>query len=290
MIRRSFEGVEYEPREGVAIIRLRNPPVNGLSHAVRSGLLAAFRHASEDPEAVAVVLTGSGRGFSAGGDFAEAGSPAAKASPQLSRDVHPVIEMCPKPTIAALHGFAIGGALETALACHFRLAAGDTRIALPEIRNLGLIPLSGTQRLPRVLGVSTAIDFILEGRTMLAGDSVARPLFDELIDADGDGVVEHAVGFALRVLRDSRPPWPLIRHRPYPAEGRDVLEAARRRALQIGPAASAAVEAIAAGASAADFDAGLQHAREIFDGLRPTPPSRASSLHRRDLPSRDPPP
>lgn len=259
-----FHAVEYQRRDEIAIVTMNNPPVNGLSHALRLGLVEAFEHAIADPQIAAIVLTGAGRGFSAGGDIREFGSPAANAAPALSLHVHPVIEQCPKPTVAALHGIAMGGGLETALVCHARVAAADTRIALPEIK-LGLIPLSGTQRLPRVLGLQAAIDFIVEAKTMLAREFVANTLFDAVVDAEPQGIVEHAIDFA-RALHGK--PLPFIRDRCIECDSAvGTLDRARERVVAIGPAAVAAVEAIAAAVEAADFDAGMRRAREIFDSL-----------------------
>jgi 3-hydroxyacyl-CoA dehydrogenase len=280
----SFHGVEYQRRDGAAVITMNNPPVNGLSHAVRLGLEEAFTHAIDDPHVSAVVLTGRGKGFSAGGDIRELGTPAATAQPALSLQVHPIIERCRKPTVAALHGIAIGGGLETALVCHYRVAAAGTRVALPEIK-LGLIPLSGTQRLPRVLGLCAAIDFILEARTMQAREFPPDTLFDEVIDAQADAIVERAVERALaaaplQAVAPDRSEWlPLVRHRPIvrPDDLDAVLARARQRAAEIGPVAVAALGAIAAVLESPDFDAGMKRAREIYDVLSV---SDAVRLHR----------
>jgi enoyl-CoA hydratase len=263
-----FHAVGYQRRDGVAVLTMSNPPVNGLSHAVRLGLVEAFTRAIDDPHVCAVVLTGAGKGFSAGGDIRELGTPAATAPPALSLQVHPVIEGCCKPTVAALHGVAMGGGLETALVCHYRLAAAATRVALPEIK-LGLIPLSGTQRLPRVLGMRAAIDFILESKTMEARDFAPDTLFDEVIDAGPEIIVGRAVEYALAVASKRRQPLPLVRHRPCDVtDDTDVILArARQRAAEIGPVAMAAVEAIAGGLEHSDFNAGMKRAREIYDSL-----------------------
>jgi enoyl-CoA hydratase len=148
-------GVTYRVENGVSVVTIEHPPVNGLGHSVRHGLKTAFDTARIDGRVGAIVLTGAGRGFSAGGDIREFGTLAATAAPALSLDVHPVIEGSEKPVVAAIHGFAIGGGLETALVCHYRIVAADARIGLPELK-LGVIPLSGTQRLPRVLGMDNA--------------------------------------------------------------------------------------------------------------------------------------
>ena len=267
---RRFHAVDYQLRDDVAVLHLSNPPVNGLSHAVRLGLVAAFEHAIGDPSVNAIVLAGEGRAFSAGGDIRELGSPAAGAVPALSLHVHPVIEACPKVTVAAMHGVAMGGGLETALVCHFRVAAADTRIALPEIK-LGLIPLSGTQRLPRVLGLQAAIDFILEAKTILARDFAPHTLFDAVMDTDPQATVERAMEFAQAVVRrqsENGGPLPLVRHRPIVSKDAGIILArARRRASEIGPVAIAAVDAIAGAVEAPDFDAGMARARAIFDRL-----------------------
>ncbi len=264
----SFHAVEYECCDGVAVVTMNNPPVNGLSHRVRLGLVEAFRQAIDDQSVRAIVLTGAGKGFSAGGDIRELGTPAAAAPPALSLQVHPVIENCCKPTIAALHGVAIGGGLETALVCHYRLAAAATRIALPEIK-LGLIPLSGTQRLPRALGLRAAIDFILESKMLLAREFPPDTLFDEVMDASPEILLRRAVEYAFTVARNPRESRPLIRHRPFnaPADTDVVLAHARHRAAEIGPVAIAAVDAIASGLESPDFDTGMQRAREIYDAL-----------------------
>jgi 3-hydroxyacyl-CoA dehydrogenase len=268
---RRFHAVNYRLRDGVAVLTMDNPPVNALSHSVRLGLVMAFEHAIADVAVSAIVLAGAGRGFSAGGDIREFGSPAATASPALSLHVHPVIERSPKVTVAAMHGLAMGGGLETALVCHFRLAAADTRIALPEI-GLGLIPLSGTQRLPRVLGLEASIAFILEAKTTMARDFARGTLFDSVIEGGAEDVVDAAVTFARDIAKRQRElpscRLPLIRDRPMSQhDAIAILDRARRRGADMGPTAAAAVEAIAATVEAPDFDAGMQRARDIFDRL-----------------------
>ena len=234
------------------------------------GSLAAFDHAINDPSVHAIVLAGAGRAFSAGADIHELGSTAASAAPALSLHVHPIIETCPKVTVAAMHGIAMGGGLETALVCHFRLAAADTRIALPEIK-LGLIPLSGTQRLPRLLGLQAAIDFILEAKTMLARDFAVGTLFDAVVDADPQGTCDQAVEYArtaARCQRECGGPLPRVRDRPIvDNDAIAVLRHARTRAANMGPVALATVEAIAGTVETPDFDAGMARARSIFDKL-----------------------
>jgi enoyl-CoA hydratase len=153
----------------VYLITLDNPPVNGLSYAVRVGLCELLESARQSPDIRAVVIHGAGRCFSAGGDIREIGMAVGMVAPGLSSHVHPAIERCGKPVIAALHGLAFGGGLETALACNYRIACADTRIALPEV-GLGIIPLSATQRLPRLIGLRGALEMIIGGREQVAAD------------------------------------------------------------------------------------------------------------------------
>jgi enoyl-CoA hydratase len=266
-----FHSVSYHVREDVAVLTIDHPPVNGLSHSVRLGLVAAFEHAIREPLVRAIVLTGAGRAFSAGGDIREFGTAAASAAPALSLHVHPVIESSPKPTIAALHGFAMGGGLETALVCHFRVAAADTKIALPEIK-LGLIPLSGTQRLPRAIGLEAAIDMIVNARTMRAREFASEALFDGIVDGDGHYVVDEAVRFARdvadRLAAGRIDRLPLIRARPIrDTDPSSILARARANAVAGGSISVAAIEAIAAAVEAEDFDTGMARARSIFDRL-----------------------
>src|SRR5688572_19946975 len=130
----------------VAVVTIDHPPVNCLSHAVRRSLWKALVSADTDDNVHAIVLAGEGRGFCAGGDLREMGTAAQQAWPAIGRDLLPRIEACGKPVIAATHGFAIGGGLELALACHYRVARRDTRVGLPEMKH-GVIPPTGSQRM-----------------------------------------------------------------------------------------------------------------------------------------------
>ena len=249
----------------VAVIMIDHPPVNGLAHGVRSGLVAAFDAARRDAKVRAIVLAGAGRGFSAGGDIKEFGTPAATAWPALSMDVHPVIEACEKPVVAAMHGLAVGGGLETAMVCHYRVAAGDTKVGLPELKR-GVIPLSGTQRLPRALGVARAIDLILGGELVPARTLGDGALFDRLIEGDPQTVLSAAIAFARERIGASPPP--RIRDRPVPdADPAAVLAVARTRLAADDRIGREALDAIAAAVESPDFDAGMAIARAIYDRL-----------------------
>lgn len=259
--------VRYGLADRVAVITLDNPPVNGLSLAVRKGFVEAMRRAANDEAAQAIVLIGAGRGFCAGGDIREFGTPEATAEPGVSAHMHPLIEASAKPVIAAIHGPALGGGLETALACHGRVATADAKIALPEV-NVGVIPLSGTQRLPRLIGLEAATEMIVRARTFTARDFADTALFDLIVDR-GD-LLETAIRFAQEFVASGRR---LALVRDLPIMHPDPRGFLHRLYAQLeaeaagNPAPLQAARAIAAGVFASDFDEGLRLAREIWDTL-----------------------
>lgn len=261
-----FHQVDYRIDGDVAVVTMDNPPVNGLSLGIREGLLEAFSEARNDSRVASIVLCGKGRGFSAGGDINEFGTPAATARPGLSLDVHPHIENSPKPVVAAMHGLAIGGGLETAMVCHYRIAASDTRVGLPELK-LGIIPLSGTQRLPRVLGTAKALEMILESKLATAGEFGNYALFDRIVDADAGAVLQVAIAFAGSAgVREAG--LPLIRNLPIPdAEPLTLIRAAGESIEQGDYVKRQGLAAIAAGVESASFDEGMAKARKIWDEL-----------------------
>ena len=145
-----------ERRGPIAVVRLDNPPVNGLGAAVRAGLEAAFNDLLADSDVSAIVIAGAGRMFSAGADIKEFGKTPPTNVPNLPELID-WLEASIKPVVAAIHGVAAGGGLELALGCHYRIAAPKTRVGLPEV-TLGILPgAGGTQRLPRVAGVEAAL-------------------------------------------------------------------------------------------------------------------------------------
>jgi enoyl-CoA hydratase len=258
--------------DGIAVATLDHPPVNSFNCALRQQLFAVLLRVRDDPQIRALVLHGAGRGFSAGGDMKEVGTPASIDKPGLSADIHPAIENCGKPVIAALHGMAVGGGLETALACHYRVAQADTKIGLPEVR-IGTIPLSGTQRLPRVLPIEQTVAMILEGTLHRADEFRASRLFDEIIDVGADSpaatTLNAGVAFAHRILERGAP-HALIRERPIASpDAFQQLQVARERwpATSLSPAQRGALQAIIVGLEANHFDTGLASARAIFEAL-----------------------
>jgi len=251
---------------GIAVVTLDNPPVNGLNLATRAALAGAFARIRSDAHIEGAILRGDGRLFSAGGDIRELGTPDASAPPGLSSHVLAAIESCAKPVIAALHGAAIGGGLETALACHARVAMPNTRVALPET-GLGIIPLSGTQRLPRVIALEAALEMIVFGQRYVAQELATCGLFDRLVPAGGD-VLTVALGLMREILaRGSLPA--LARERRPRGNTLTVLQEARARLDAAGGtrAQYAALAAVAAGIDTSDFDAGMAKARGIYDQL-----------------------
>jgi 3-hydroxyacyl-CoA dehydrogenase len=168
-------------RDGnVAIITIDNPPVNALRHGVRKGILDCVTAARDDASVEAIVLTGAGRTFVAGADITEFGKPPTEPSLHSVLDL---IEKCPKPVVAAIHGTALGGGLEVTLACHYRVGVKGARFGLPEVK-LGLLPgAGGTQRLPRVVGPARARELILTGKVLTAAEAERIGLVHEVVPA-----------------------------------------------------------------------------------------------------------
>ncbi|MEO7027746.1 MAG: 3-hydroxyacyl-CoA dehydrogenase NAD-binding domain-containing protein [Caulobacteraceae bacterium] len=191
---------DYALEGDVAVITLNSPPVNALSAAVRDGLAGGMEKAVADPAAKAIVLICEGRTFIAGADITEFGGPQKGASLFAVQDA---LEGSPKPVIAAIHGTALGGGLEVALACHYRVAVPSARCGLPEV-NLGLLPgAGGTQRLPRIVGVSKALEMVTSGQHVPAKACLETGLVDEIVE---EGKLrEGALAFARKVIAEKRP-------------------------------------------------------------------------------------
>jgi 3-hydroxyacyl-CoA dehydrogenase len=191
--------VEFRREGAIAVITVNHPPVNALNNAMRRGLVEALDRARNDTEIKGVVIAAAGRTFIAGADITEFNLPAVSPT---TIDVIEAIDAMPKPVVAALHGTPLGGGLEVALGCHFRVAASGTRLGLPEIK-LGLMPgAGGTQRLPRLVGMDRAMAMILSGDPIGADDAKSYGLVDEIISGD---LVSSAVAFASEVIAKKRP-------------------------------------------------------------------------------------
>lgn len=264
--------VRSERQGAVALITLDHPPVNALAQPIRARLLEAVSAAETDAAVRVVVIAGAGKHFVAGADIREFDSP-----PQapILHEVLERIERCPKPVVAALHGSVLGGGLELALACHYRLAAPNASFALPEIR-LGLLPgAGGTQRLPRLIGVREALALMLSGEPIPLDR--AREL--GLVDAASDerGLTEAVREYAERLIADGAPPRRTSAlPTPAPLESGALAEA-RAQALRKHPG----VESVAAildcieALPTEDFAAGMRRARRWFETCRQSTASRA---------------
>jgi len=199
-----MSAVEYRSVDGVAVLTMNNPPVNGLGTAVRAGLARGLEEAVADPTVVALVLIGSGRMFSAGADIREFGQPPAEGVPLLPELIDR-IEASEKPVVAAIHGVAAGGGLELALGCHGRIADPGARVGLPEV-TLGIVPgAGGTQRLPRLTGVAEALDLIVSGKLIPAAKAKELGILDHLAEGDLETAAIDAAGAPRRTCdRDDR--------------------------------------------------------------------------------------
>lgn len=257
----------------VAVLTLNKPPVNGLGHALRSGLLQALDRALADPQVKAIVLTGGETLFSAGADVTEFGTPRATLSPNLGSVIN-ALELSPKPVVAAIAGNCLGGGLELAMGCHWRVARRDAQLGLPEVK-LGLLPgAGGTQRLPRAIGLEAALNVIYLGQPQRAAGFEGTVLVDELTDGP---VLPVALALAERVLAEGLVPRRL-RDLPVRAPAADALLQFARNQVRASypnlPAPLQCVEAVAASVSK-PFEQGLQFERELFLRLMQTPESRA---------------
>ena len=261
--------VKTEHNGGIAVLILDNPPVNALSRALRAALKENLDAALADPAVSAIVIACAGRTFVAGADIAELDKP--RIEP-LTGTLAACLEQSAKPTIAAIHGTALGGGLELAMGCHWRIAAKEARLGLPEVK-LGLIPGGGgTQRLPRLVGSKLALDMISGGEMIAAEAALAAGLVDEL--AAGD-IREAALAFARRVLDEKRAP---RRACDLPVKGasaalfdekRTDLKK-RQRGFEAPLDAVAAVEA-----ASLPFAQGLARERAIFETRRQSGQFRA---------------
>ncbi|MFO6465160.1 3-hydroxyacyl-CoA dehydrogenase NAD-binding domain-containing protein [Jannaschia sp. KMU-145] len=260
--------VTYDLEDGIAWITVANPPVNALGHAVRAGLDAAIARFGADGGAEVAVVMGGGRLFLGGADITEFGKPV--QAPSLP-DVVNAIEASPKPVMAAIHGAALGGGLEVALGCHWRLAMPGTVLGLPEVA-LGILPgAGGTQRTPRLIGLEAAGEMIASGKPVDPEAACEMGLIDRV----GEGDLRDAARRFADKLR-GKPPR-RTRDRPVPTGDLSDLRdrTAARTVGQVAPVT--AIDAIMA-ATGADFDAGLAEERRLFLDLVETP-QRAGLIH-----------
>jgi 3-hydroxyacyl-CoA dehydrogenase len=250
---------------GIAVVTLDNPPVNALGQEQRQGLLDAVQRLDADPAVDAVVLICAGRTFVAGADVREFGQP--PRAPFLP-DVIARIERAAKPWLAAIHGTALGGGLELALACRWRVALDSARLGLPEV-TLGIVPgAGGTVRTTRLAGVETALDLATTGKPMAALRAQAAGLLDHLVTGTAQDLRGVAIDFA-RAALDA--PWPLLAcERPVQAPDEAFWLAQRARVARAARGAQAPLRALECVRSATEdgFDTALAHERATFVELR----------------------
>jgi 3-hydroxyacyl-CoA dehydrogenase len=265
--------VDYTTRDGIAVITLNNPPVNGLGFSTRLGIVEGVEKAQADASVSAIVIIGAGKAFSGGADITEFNTPKATQEPAL-HTVIKAVEGSAKPVVAAIHSVAMGGGLELALGAHYRVASAGAQIALPEVK-LGILPgAGGTQRLPRALGLETALNMIVSGAPVMSEKLAGTGLFDHM--AQGD-LLDEAVKFAQKVGAQTGP-HPKVRDRKieHPnAEG--FIQFARNGVTPLAknfPAPLKCIDAVEAGVKLG-FDKGLAVERECFVALVQTSESRA---------------
>lgn len=273
---------EYKVHGAVAVITLNNPPVNGLGLATRRGVVEGLRQAQADASVQAIVLTGAGKAFSGGADIKEFGTDQALQEPNL-HSVIAAVEQSSKPVVAAIHSVCMGGGLELALGCHYRVAAPGCSVALPEVK-LGILPgAGGTQRLPRVVGVEVALNMIVSGepvKSELLASLPGQQLFD-LLAASPESLAAEALAFAQKVGERHAAEGgvlPLVSAlKAKHPKGDAYFQFARNMVKGMAknfPAPAKCVDAVEA-ATKRKFADGLAYERELFINLMWTPESRA---------------
>ena len=257
----------------VAVLHMDRPPVNSLGYELRAGIADALDQANADASVAIIVLTGTARAFSAGADVTEFGTAKASKEPNL-RVVIALLENSPKPVVGAIAGQCLGGGLELAMGCHFRVALADAQLGLPEVK-IGLLPgAGGTQRLPRLIGLEAALNMIVSGNPVAAAKFAGTPLVDRIIDGD---LVAGAVAFAQEVLEKKLPARRARDLKVKDPQGEAFLQFARNTVGAMSknfPAPMRCLEAVAA-SLVKPFDEGVKVEREGFLALMATPESRA---------------
>jgi 3-hydroxyacyl-CoA dehydrogenase len=265
------EVVDLALEGAVAVVTVNSPPVNALSANVRTGIDEAVKQAVADPAAKAIVLHCAGRTFIAGADITEFGKPW-KGVPL--NDVNATLESSPKPVVAAIHGTALGGGLEVALSCHYRVAVPGAKLGLPEVK-LGLVPgAGGTQRLPRIVGVEKALETIVFGEPMSARAALDSGLVDRMIEGD---LKAGAIAFANKLIAADAPLKKVRDRTDKLAVGADVFAAFRKtnaRRFRGFEAPEACIQCVEAAVSK-PFDEGMKFERETIMRLMPGVQSRA---------------
>src|SRR6185436_15043890 len=260
------EAASYSVRDGIAVITLNNPPVNGLGSVLRPGIMDGIKKAGADPAVKALVIIGSAKAFSGGADIREFNTPKMLVPPSLP-EINDAQDGCPKPVIAAIGGFALGGGLELALGCHYRVALPRSLLGLPEVK-LGLLPGSGgTQRLPRVVGALQAVQMMTTGNPVPAEKARALGLVDEIVQGD---LLDGALAFAKKLLAQKKGPR-RIRDMTVKVDGepKAFFEKARAEVGKASRGFPAPLEIVACVEAAVNkpFDEGRKEERQRFAAL-----------------------
>ena len=263
--------VRLEKQGEVGVIIVNYPPVNALGPGVSDGIIACLGQANADPSIKAMVLMGDGRSFIAGADIRGFGT--GRKRPPLGERTYDLLDASPKPVVAAIHGYALGGGLENAMACHYRIAVASAKVGLPEVL-IGILPGGGgTQRLPRLIGAETALDLIVSGRHVPAPEAKSLGILDEVLP-DGENLRDAAVIFAHRIA-DIRP-LPRVRDKEVTAPP-SIFEAKRKqiaRRARNQRAPYACIEAVEA-ACTLPFDQGMEREQALLAELENADEARA---------------
>jgi 3-hydroxyacyl-CoA dehydrogenase len=265
--------VRYKVDKGIAWLAMNNPPLNALSHGLRSGIVKALDRALADSRVRAVIIIGNERAFSSGADIKEFAGSAFYAEPFLPAVVD-IVEASQKPVVAAIGGACMGGGLELALGCHYRVALANAKIAFPEVK-LGLIPgAGGTQRFPRLVGLEGAVNMIVSGATVPASTFEGTALFEVIAP---DSLESAAREYALKLIKDARP---VRRVRDLPCkhpQAEAFLQFAKAGVTAVSRGLAAPVRALeAVGAAVTQkFDAGIATERRVFGELMVSDESKA---------------
>jgi 3-hydroxyacyl-CoA dehydrogenase len=263
---------QYAVRDGIAVITLNNPPVNGLGNALRAGVLEHLKKAESDPAVKGALLIGSAKAFSGGADIREFNQPRSK--PDLF-DVNDQQDAMKKPLVAAIGGFALGGGLELALACHYRIALSKSQLGLPEVK-LGILPGSGgTQRLPRIVPMAEAVKMMTTGNAIPAEKAKELGLLDEIVQGD---LLEAGINYTKKLLSEGKGPRRIRDMKPrLEGDAKAFFTQARERVAKDskGYPAPLVILACAEAAATLPFDEGRKVERDGFAKLVATNESKA---------------
>ncbi len=260
------DATTYSVRDGIAVIVMNNPPVNGLGSVLRPGIVEGMKKAEADPAVKALVIMGTAKAFSGGADIREFNTSKSSMSPTLP-EINDAQDAFKKPMVAAIGGFALGGGLELALGCHYRVALPKTLLGLPEVK-LGILPGSGgTQRLPRVVGAAEGVRMMTTGTPVTAEQGLKVGLIDEIVQGD---LLEGAIAFAKKLVAEGKGPR-RIRDQKVKVDGdpKAFFDTARAEVAKASRGYPAPLEIVACVEAAVNlpFDEGRKEERRRFAGL-----------------------